>query len=209
MVHQMVVEAPDFNQERDMSTKIYTGYLYTGQDILADLKKIRIQMIAALEDMLVRVTESVTPEKRLELAKLWKKELEEAPKRMSSGAVDFIDSSACVFSHKKKIYVMTFNIDERLTKVKLPRTFKDFAYWDNADPPEGMQKGAGYKKFQKRSEIWNEILGGHGYEPPEEAGLVFNFFSDRIRQRIFDRVFDKHIGSMAWLRLEHDLPKKD
>ncbi len=41
--------------------------------------------------------------------------------------------------------------------MKEDKRLSDFAYWDNADPPEGMREGSGYRRWKARGKVWDQI----------------------------------------------------
>ena len=46
-----------------------------------------------------------------------------------------------------------------------PRWIKEFGYWNNVDPPDGMRHGAGYRRWKERGKQWDRVaLDGDRWE---------------------------------------------
>ena len=48
-------------------------------------------------------------------------------------------------------------VKHTLDFLKRDRCLEDFCYWNNTDPPDGMHKGEGYKRWEARGRIWDKI----------------------------------------------------
>lgn len=85
--------------------------------------------------------------------------------------------------------------------LKEDRRLTDFAYWNNVDPPEGMQEGSGHRRWKARGHVW-DLLNEKGWR-------------DYLLITICD--FQKFMYVDPWLDMTHehhdaqkktDLPKE-
>lgn len=82
-----------------------------------------------------------------------------------------IDFSLNVYFRKGKFYVIPYG--EFLQTFILPKGVKDFPYWDNVDPPDGITS----KQWIQRGKIWEELCTDD-HESIRLAHEVISFKND-------------------------------
>jgi hypothetical protein len=81
---------------------------------------------------------------------------------------------------------------------------REYAYYNNTDPPEGFRKGEGYRRWQERGKDWDEALGsdppivrGFNIQCLGELGLPIPMYKDMLAYMptFRDRVRSQALGA--------------
>lgn len=142
-----------------MSTKIYYGYK-------VPLDKLGLAITWFHVSMWRRVIQSFSPPRMVELPKT----LDQVRKLRENYSecgfhvwVDTREQEALISLFGLPCY--TDKKREGFKPYRFPKWIKEFSWWDNVDPLEGMRSGEGYKRWVARGEQWKRVaVGGDKWE---------------------------------------------
>lgn len=81
----------------------------------------------------------------------------------------------------------------------------DFSYWDNSDAPDNMD----YEEWEKRGQLWDVLLGNHGYNPASVQGVTYAPYKNmHMKFNVDVKKFIEETGfSSAWYSLKKTNPE--
>jgi len=90
---------------------------------------------------------------------------------------------------RRKTLLMLFSKQEEYDKefAGIGGGVREYAYYNNTDPPEGFREGKGYRRWERREKDWNEALGsetpivrGFTIQCLGELGLPIPMYPDML-----------------------------
>jgi hypothetical protein len=202
-----------------MSTKIYNAYKFNGdhKDIIYLCKNLSklfvddcIQKINQKESFIIRsVRDKRTRKQRKRKYPLYHIELidflNDIIKEGYRHPLNF-EASIVVYLHEKNIYMQFFGCEKLIKKdnFKYKDSLEDFHYQNQVDMSNYDEDKEPWNEmsekrqleleedWEKRKEIWNEILGGSAY--PVQNGLVYELFSKPTQYLIADEYFKRKLA---------------